>query len=56
MALKTYNWTGRIISMLSAERTVPENTTLLKAMYSLIKPLNCKMVENLTKEMEEQIL
>ena len=29
-------------------------TTLLKAMYSLIKPLNEVNRENLTKEMEEQ--
>ncbi len=46
------DWSDNI--NVSAEQNSTGKTTLLKAMYSLIKPLNSKSCKNLTKEMEEQ--
>ena len=47
------NWSDNI-NIICGENSTGK-TTLLKAMYSLIKPLSNSGRENLTKEMEEQL-
>ena len=48
------NWSDNI-NIICGENSTGK-TTLLKVMYSLIKPLSNVGKDNLTKEMEEQIL